>query len=490
MKGIAQETRDTARDAAQAAGLPIGAWIDNAILKAARGELPGVPGPGSAAATPADISAHAETGPAESPPTPEPAGIEAQEETRKTVGASEASEVVSFEPVAHSNTEVAAESPGEEKPPEAAPLFAGPEDRYDADPPTLASPRPLRAPEPVRQRPGIIRYIAVAAILVALAGGVAWIFVAGEESARTGTPGPVAERVPPAAAPDGSGTGDPARETTGASRPESTSSVSPQDPVARLIERATAGDPAAQHDLGMLHLSGNGVKRDPAEAARWLERAAKEGQPNAQFNLGVMYRDGNGVKEDQQVAVFWFQSAAEQGFARAQHNLAIAYARGSGAPKSEQQAVNWFTRAAESGLADSQYSLGLIYDRGLGDVKPDMAKAREWYAKAAAQGDIRSAERIKMLDNLLATRTPAATPATDSPAADDRPLGRNEIRELQRLLNSLDFDAGPADGQIGPKTTSAITLYQKFAGFEPDGKATRELIIDLRAVARDVPNRR
>jgi localization factor PodJL len=300
----------------------------------------------------------------------------------------------------------------------------------------------------------------------------------------------VAERPQPTAPPAGAGETAPAAPA--ASGPEASPSGSQLDPVGRLIERASAGDRAAQHDLGMLHLSGNGVKRDPAEAARWFERAAKQGLPNAQANLGVMYRDGTGVKEDEQVAAFWFQSAAEQGFARAQHNLAIAYARGNGFPKSERLAVNWFTRAAESGLSDSQYSLGLIYDRGLGDVKADLAKAREWYAKAAAQGDTRSAERLKMLDNLVATKTPADKPAAPAtaPPADNRPLARTEIRELQSLLNSLGFDAGPADGQIGPKTTSAITLYQKFAGFDPDGKATREPLLDLRAVAQDVPNRR
>ena len=41
--------------------------------------------------------------------------------------------------------------------------------------------------------------------------------------------------------------------------------------------------------------------------------------------------------------------------------------------------------AASTGFADAQYALGLMYDKGLG-VARDAAKARDFYAKAAAQG--------------------------------------------------------------------------------------------------------
>ena len=40
VKGIDGETRDLARDAARASGMTIGAWIDQAILRAKGGELP------------------------------------------------------------------------------------------------------------------------------------------------------------------------------------------------------------------------------------------------------------------------------------------------------------------------------------------------------------------------------------------------------------------------------------------------------------------
>ncbi|MEX2453564.1 MAG: hypothetical protein WD470_02605, partial [Rhodospirillaceae bacterium] len=78
VKGVDDGTRDVARVAAQAAGLPIGAWIDGAIERAARGELPGIAVAGPPGTTPATLAAyHAQTptaaigsGPAAETPAP------------------------------------------------------------------------------------------------------------------------------------------------------------------------------------------------------------------------------------------------------------------------------------------------------------------------------------------------------------------------------------------------------------------------------------
>jgi TPR repeat protein len=52
-----------------------------------------------------------------------------------------------------------------------------------------------------------------------------------------------------------------------------------------LAPLAEAGDPLAQNDLGVMHMRGSGVVRDPAEAARLLNAAAASGLPRAQMNL-------------------------------------------------------------------------------------------------------------------------------------------------------------------------------------------------------------
>ena len=49
-------------------------------------------------------------------------------------------------------------------------------------------------------------------------------------------------------------------------------------------------------------------------------------------------------------------------------------------------AVEWDRKAAERGLADAQFILGFMYENGYG-VEQDLRKAREWYQKAANQGN-------------------------------------------------------------------------------------------------------
>ena len=49
-------------------------------------------------------------------------------------------------------------------------------------------------------------------------------------------------------------------------------------------------------------------------------------------------------------------------------------------------ARNWYEKAAAQGDADAQYNLGVLYYNGEG-VPRDISKAREWFEKAAAQGD-------------------------------------------------------------------------------------------------------
>ena len=48
------------------------------------------------------------------------------------------------------------------------------------------------------------------------------------------------------------------------------------------------------------------------------------------------------------------------------------------------------------GDADSQYSLGLCYEEGIG-VEADLGEARDWYARAAAQGDPQAKKALKRL---------------------------------------------------------------------------------------------
>jgi len=232
----------------------------------------------------------------------------------------------------------------------------------------------------------------------------------------------------------------------------------------------------------MLHLSDQLGQKSPEEAAKWFGRAAEQGVASAQFNLGVLYKRGEGVAQDDKQAFFWFQVAAEQNFPQAQHNLATAYAEGKGIATSYPKAAAWFEKSAEAGLSQSQFSLGALHERGLITGQPNPAEARRWYERALAQGDTRASERLAALD---AMAPPAAVAPMKPPPAIPKiaTIGRTEIRQIQALLNRMNFNPGPADGQMGKRTADAIRLYQKFAGMEEDGVPSQELLEDLRAVA-------
>jgi membrane-bound lytic murein transglycosylase B len=61
---------------------------------------------------------------------------------------------------------------------------------------------------------------------------------------------------------------------------------------------------------------------------------------------------------------------------------------------------------------------------------------------------------------------------TPEPAREPVGLQRNGIRQLQRLLNRLGYDAGRADGVIGSRTRDAIRAFERARGMEVRGRAT------------------
>ena len=54
------------------------------------------------------------------------------------------------------------------------------------------------------------------------------------------------------------------------------------------------------------------------------------------------------------------------------------------------------------------------------------------------------------------------------------------VRGIQEELNERGYVAGKADGAIGPRTRAAIQDYQRDAGIEPTGKASKDLLDHLR----------
>ena len=58
---------------------------------------------------------------------------------------------------------------------------------------------------------------------------------------------------------------------------------------------------------------------------------------------------------------------------------------------------------------------------------------------------------------------------------------KKAIRNIQAILNNNGYDAGAPDGELGPKTVTAIKSFQKSVGQEPTGKITDALVKELLA---------
>lgn len=55
------------------------------------------------------------------------------------------------------------------------------------------------------------------------------------------------------------------------------------------------------------------------------------------------------------------------------------------------------------------------------------------------------------------------------------------VRNAQRMLNQLGYDAGPEDGMVGPRTRSGIRAYQRDRAMDANGRLTRDLFGNLSA---------
>ena len=80
------------------------------------------------------------------------------------------------------------------------------------------------------------------------------------------------------------------------------------------LQLAEQGDAEAQNNLGAMYYTGQGVRQDYAEAARWYRKAAEQGDVQAQYNLGLMYYNGQGVRQDLHLSKEWFGKACDGGF--------------------------------------------------------------------------------------------------------------------------------------------------------------------------------
>jgi len=102
-----------------------------------------------------------------------------------------------------------------------------------------------------------------------------------------------------------------------------------------LRQSARLGNAWAQLYYGERLRNGFGADLDPAEAVKWLRKAAGGKCPEAYYQLGVCYENGEGVERNLNEAEAWYRKALQDpGFASmAQTSLdRIARMKASGPP--------------------------------------------------------------------------------------------------------------------------------------------------------------
>lgn len=192
-----------------------------------------------------------------------------------------------------------------------------------------------------------------------------------------------------------------------------------------LKQIAYAGDVAAQVQLGVIYLTGDGVPRDDGEAAKWLRKAADQDNAVAERYLAEMYFKGRGVTADNTEAAKLLQMAAQQGDAESEHNLAVLYIQGEGVARNPKQAALWMRKSAEQNLAAAQQGMGALYENGDG-VARDPAEAANWYRKAVAQNYVPAMNSLALLmatsdDKHVRNPPEAVALATKAVAASSNP---------------------------------------------------------------------
>jgi hypothetical protein len=91
-----------------------------------------------------------------------------------------------------------------------------------------------------------------------------------------------------------------------------------------------------------------------------LRKLAEQGDPTAQFAVGRHYATGDEVKQDYVEAARWFGLAADRGYVPAQSALGAYYWSGRGVPKDLNKAYFWSVLAQTGGDESSKYLVAAI----------------------------------------------------------------------------------------------------------------------------------
>ena len=116
----------------------------------------------------------------------------------------------------------------------------------------------------------------------------------------------------------------------------------------KLTQEANAGDPLAQHELGLRYLLGEGMPADTSQAVYWIKKAADQNLTSAKYNYAILLFNGIGVPWDPFAAFKLLHSAADDGMVQAQYVVGILYTDNLTVRRDFNLAYYWIKKAADN----------------------------------------------------------------------------------------------------------------------------------------------
>lgn len=132
-----------------------------------------------------------------------------------------------------------------------------------------------------------------------------------------------------------------------------------------LQNKANSGDPFAQHELGIRHLTGQGVQKDTAKAIFWIKEAVKRNLTAAWFNYGIMLNNGIGVPWNPFEAYNYFKAAAKNGMPEAQFVYGIFLTDNLVVNRNYTEAYYWIKKAANQNFKPAKETVKEFQKMGI-----------------------------------------------------------------------------------------------------------------------------
>jgi peptidoglycan hydrolase-like protein with peptidoglycan-binding domain len=284
----------------------------------------------------------------------------------------------------------------------------------------------------------------------------------------------------------------------------------------------------SQYMIGRLYASGTGVGRDDMRAYMWYDIAAANGYTPAASARDIVAGRLNAyqVEQARRMAAEWrvvhpryvaappptpptaipyspsysirnlqqalndlgYAAGAADGVVGQRTRAAIrAFQVDSGLPVSGEPSLSVFDHLQRAKAARMQAAVPQPSPVSLQLVADTQAELRQrGYSIPTVTGELDAATIAAIRAYQADARLTVTGQASESLLAQLRSAStasgatyREQVKRLQTALNSRGYDAGPADGALGPKTRTAIRTYQADAGLPVTGEISANLLAQL-----------